>query len=203
MSGRMIKYTVNSAAGCGVFNGFSDTDEAVRSILREAYGGYCYELLRDVHSLTYTQEVKSACMPYYRPYPVMEFWDEELKARVRRMIDEKSAEGVCPVPYELARQLILGATRDRAHCIVEADVKRLERELTACEAQRRIGRFSDTSEEACLKAYRYNEMNNQGGFGYVPHFYSAQEEKSMKEKLEVARELLGRIEINSEMDANI
>ena len=53
--------------------------------------------------------------------------------------------------------------------------------------------FSGTREEAREKEYRYNEMNNQGGYGYVPRFYSAEDEQWILERLSKAKAIIERI----------
>ena len=42
-----------------------------------------------------------------------------------------------------------------------------------------------TSEEAERAAIRYNNMNNDGGYGYVPRFYTEEEVTQMKQQLSV------------------
>lgn len=56
----------------------------------------------------------------------------------------------------------------------------LQKEIACAEKQRTI---YATPEEAKSAAKRYNEIHNEGGEGYVPHFYHKAEVESMKARL--------------------
>lgn len=199
MQGRTIKYTVNDTECYGITNGFSQYDEDVQAILSEAYGPYAWEARERVGQLTYTEAVKAACMPYYRPYPVHEDWSEEVKARVRRLIEERKASGVCNVPYDLARMLILSSLRAHMEAHIGQEMAEMERDLARMQVQKENGCFSATREEAREREYRYNEMNNQGGYGYVPRFYSAEDEQWILERLSKSKAIIERISAEAEI----
>lgn len=57
---------------------------------------------------------------------------------------------------------------------LEAELADLEISKTRAEKQMVDG-VLPSKEEAKKKAKRYNDMNNEGGYGYVPHFYSEEE----------------------------
>lgn len=193
MEKRTIPYIVNDTDSYGTGNGFSELNDDVQAILGEIYGPYAYTAREAVGRLTRSPEIKAMCMPYYRPDPVHDDWGEEIKARVQKMIEERTASGKCLVPYELARQMILSATRTYMAEHILRDISEMERKLDTIQLQKQNGRFSGTREEAREKEYRYNEMNNQGGYGYVPRFYSAEDEQWILERLSKANDIIERI----------
>ena len=199
MEERIIPYIVNDTYSYGTGNGFSEFNDDVQAILGEIYGPYAYTAREAVGRLTRSPEIKAMCMPYYRPYPVHDDWGEEIKARVRKMIEDRTASGKCLVPYELARKLILSATSTYMAEHILRDISEMERELATMQLQKQNGRFSGTREEAREKEYRYNEMNNQGGYGYVPRFYSAEDEQWILERLSKSKAIMGRIGAEAEI----
>lgn len=199
MEDRTIPYIVNDTDDYGTGNGFSEFNDDVQAILREIYGPYEYTARQEVRRLSYIPEIKAMCMPYYRPYPVHDDWGDEIKARVRKMIEDRTADGKCLVPYELARKLIFSATRTYMAEHILRDISEMERELDTIQLQKKNGRFSGTREEAREKEYRYNEMNNQGGYGYVPRFYSAEDEQWILERLSKSKAIIERISAEAEI----
>ena len=199
MEEKTIPYIVNDTESYGTRNGFSEFNDDVQAILGEIYGPYAYTARQAVRRLSRSPEVKAMCMSYYRPYPVHDDWGDEIKARVRKMIEDRTASGKCLVPYELARQMIFSATRTYMAEHILRDISEMERELDTMQLQKENGRFSGTREEAREKEYRYNEMNNQGGYGYVPRFYSAEDEQWILERLSKAKAIIERIGAEDEI----
>lgn len=59
------------------------------------------------------------------------------------------------------------------------EIKECEKTIEACEKQSELY----TREEARKKAREYNILYNEGGYGYVPHFYTTEEYEFAKKRL--------------------
>lgn len=58
-------------------------------------------------------------------------------------------------------------------------IKEYEEILISCEKQERLY----TQEEAKKKRKKYNDLYNEGGYGFIPHFYTVEEYEFAKEQL--------------------
>lgn len=66
---------------------------------------------------------------------------------------------------------------------VKADIEWYEQFVVRCEESKKFGRLY-TKEEAAIQRKRYNDIYNDGGEGFVPHFYTIDEYEQAKIKLE-------------------
>ena len=58
-----------------------------------------------------------------------------------------------------------------------------EQIVQRCEAIKAAGNLYSTKEEAQKAKKKYNDFNNEGEYGYVPHFWTAEEYEDAKAKL--------------------
>lgn len=68
------------------------------------------------------------------------------------------------------------------------DVKFYQKVIQCCEKQERLY----TREEAAAKKKEWNDIHDEGGEGYIPHFYTIEEYEQAKKRLEEAMEFLSR-----------
>lgn len=64
------------------------------------------------------------------------------------------------------------------------DIEHYKKVIQACESQQELY----TKEESIAKAKEWNDIHNEGGEGFIPHFYTIDEYEYAKKKLE---ELIG------------
>ena len=60
------------------------------------------------------------------------------------------------------------------------DIEHYKRVISGCEKQQKLY----TKEEAIAKAKEWNDIHNEGGEGFVPHFYTIDEYEHAKKRLE-------------------
>ena len=66
---------------------------------------------------------------------------------------------------------------------IEENIVSWEQIVQRCEAIKAAGNLYSTKEEAQKAKKKYNDFNNEGEYGYVPHFWTAEEYEDAKAKL--------------------
>lgn len=177
-----IAYYVNDNSSYGINNGFNGNEDAIYYIVSEAIseldGLIKSRVSKEIGRLSRNENIKNGFMKYYEPYPMDDMWTEEYKEKWKRMSACKTWEGKCLIPYKEAKETIKKLALKEAIRIVSEEVKDLDRELL------HISKIEVylTKEEAQKEWERYNNINNEGGFGYVPHMYTTDEVKYIEEK---------------------
>ena len=86
----------------------------------------------------------------------------------------------CQIPVPVVERMVQDAAAEVIGKLSENKIEHLTRALDHIEAV-----TFKTAEEAERAAIRYNNMNNDGGYGYVPRFYTEEEVAQMKQQLSV------------------
>ena len=114
-------------------------------------------------------------------------WRDDL---VKEICDRPSAGAFCVssgTSWEISEseksKLIARNSEYKAEKIAKEKERRILELKRALERCSRARLYSSRS-EAVAAAKRYNDINNEGGEGYVPHFWTVQERDSMMKELE-------------------
>lgn len=193
-----IDYKVYDDTGYGIYNGFWHYDDAISGIVEDAgFTGSLSDIVGD-----YNYKISIRCydfvpldnlMQYYVPNEIDDCWNEDYKNAIRKQIAERRALGHCHVPYDVAQNVILTSL---CKCVVEKMPEIINQAEKELEWLSKI-KIYDTHEAARASEKLWNDINNDGGEGYVPHSYTRYEVEykqkrleEMNKNLEIARKYL-------------
>ena len=80
--------------------------------------------------------------------------------------------------------------KEKAKKKKQEEIEYLERAIRQAESQKDL----PTKEEARRRMKVYNDIHNEGGEGFVPHVYSKEEHQNLRERLEIVKEEMQRLE---------
>ena len=125
------------------------------------------------------QDCSAEAMNYsYEPFPINEEWSEEYKDEYNRKIESRTAPGKCMIPRAVAERIL----SDAATRVFERDaadmVDYLKTEIAYCE-----GFVCADMDAVRAEQKRYNEINNEGGEGYIPPYCTQESIDTLKKRL--------------------
>lgn len=159
-----IHFTVDDTFAYGIYNGFNEYDEVFRDIVKK----------------TIPNEIDK-----WDRYDIAEKITHHLNHWQNQSIISEAKEyqidaHTCQIPVPVVERMVQDATTEVIRKLSEKKIEHLTRALDHIEAV-----TFKTAEEAERAAIRYNNMNNDGGYGYVPRFYTEEEVVQMKQQLDV------------------
>lgn len=177
-----MKFTVNDTTAYGIYNGFSQFDQDLKSMISDEISGLLKEYFFDPfdkfeltdsirNSINKDVSFRKVAMQYYRPHPIDDKWSEEVKALVSAQIKAKTADGVCDVPPSIVSDWVHKHTVQRVDQYVKDSIKQCRKVIQLAERQESV----PSRDEANKQMDAYNDIHNQGGYGYVPHIYCVEE----------------------------
>lgn len=163
-SGNTIRFTVDDTTAYGVYNGFMEYDKDFRDIIEK----------------TIPDEIDK-----WDRYDIAEKITRRLNDWQNQSIISEAKEYqidtyTCQIPVPVVERMVQDAAAEVIGNLSENKIEHLTRALDHIEAV-----TFKTAEEAERAAIRYNNMNNDGGYGYVPRFYTEEEVAQMKQQLSV------------------
>lgn len=163
-SGNTIRFTVDDTTAYGIYNGFGEYDKTFRSIVKQ----------------TIPDEIDK-----WDRYDIAEKITWRLNDWQNQSIISEAKEyqidtHTCQIPVPVVERMVQDAAAEVIGKLSENKIEHLTRALDHIETV-----TFKTAEEAERAAIRYNNMNNDGGYGYVPRFYTEEEVAQMKQQLSV------------------
>lgn len=159
-----IRFTVGDVTAYGIYNGFREYDEAFRDIVKK----------------TIPNEIDK-----WDRYDIADQITRRLNDWQNQSIISEAKEyqidtHTCQIPVPVVERMVQDAAAEVIGKLSENKIEHLTRALDHIETV-----TFKTAEEAERAAIRYNNMNNDGGYGYVPRFYTEEEVAQMKQQLSV------------------
>lgn len=150
-----------------------------------------------------TEEERKSYLPEYQDYMMIGLGDHiplhnvtwiDLRKVLKDQQPDGEFPGCCNRAYIITQEqwdaLVALDHRASTEAEQQAHTETVEA-LTAAKAsaeQQMVSGKLPTKEEAARKARDYNNVHNEGGYGYVPHFYSDDEYRRICARLKQLRE---------------
>lgn len=182
-------YIVNDRNAYGIDNGFSYFDPKFKATLKSYLISlhdldYCLydDICESVHlNLLRDNDIAQQAKEWYTPYPEQDGWTDEHKDIYRQGVIDKTYPGKCDVPDEIAVQWIRAAANAVLMAKAPVIAEKCRRTITKAENQSDI----PSVEVARQREKKYNDLYNEGGYGYVPHIVHDVEYEHAKKLLEL------------------
>ena len=159
-----IRFTVGDTTAYGIYNGFDEYDEVFRDIVKKTIPNEIdkwdrYDIADQI--TRHLNDWRNQCV---------------IAEAKEYQIDAKT----CQVPVPVAERMVQDAAAEVMRKLSEKKIAYYTQTLDHIEAV-----TFKTAEEAERAAVQYNNINNDGGYGYVPRFYTEAEVVQMKQQLAV------------------
>lgn len=159
-----IRFTVGDVTAYGIYNGFRESDEAFRDIVKKTIPNEIdkwdrYDIADQI--TRHLNDWQNQCV---------------IAEAKEYQIDAKT----CQVPVPVVERMVQDAAAEVMRKLSEKKIAYYTQTLDHIEAV-----TFKTAEEAERAAVQYNNINNDGGYGYVPRFYTEAEVVQMKQQLAV------------------
>lgn len=207
----VVEYLVCDASDYGIHNGFSDADKAFQLAADDALDaladkiGLGHDYVRRIDSSRIARYLRPyqltgdpRAVPvdlkkWYRPCPISDGFTDEYKALCREEIERGCYIGYCDVPFPAAVDMVMSVAEPYLAELLECEISGMHYVL-----EQSSGYVVETTEDARDAEKRYNDLQNEGGDGYVPHWYTVAEVEQYKQKLAGIEAALAKLRSSAE-----